>query len=37
MFTVDFNTVSFVLAVVSILLGVFAIRQAHSYRNESEK
>jgi hypothetical protein len=36
MFTVDFSTISFVLAVVSILLGIFAIWQARWYRSESE-
>jgi len=35
MFTVDFNTISFLLAIISILLGIFAIWQAIDYRKES--
>ncbi|MGR9100629.1 MAG: hypothetical protein ACU826_08680 [Gammaproteobacteria bacterium] len=37
MVTVDFNVISFVLAVVSIFLGLFAIWQAREYRNESKQ
>lgn len=34
--TVDFNLVSFALAILSLVLGGFAIYQAREYRNESQ-
>ena len=35
MFTIDFNTVSFVLSCLSIFIGFFAVWQSREYKNES--
>jgi hypothetical protein len=37
MFTVDFNTVSFMLAVISIMVGFFAVWQSREYKKDSSE
>lgn len=37
MFTIDFNTISFILAIISILIGFLAVWQSKQYKEESEQ